>query len=114
MDLEIQLPFRNKLYRCTVYIDISEDPCFVFIVLIDDELVIEFGEDVTLETDCVTLLPKADDYTELVALRQAIFDVVKTLPEFSVAQKKRKNWNDLQRKSLFSRHYLTAKTIMVK
>lgn len=97
MDLTIQFPFRNKLYSCIVYMDIADDPCYVFIMLSDKELVKEFGEDVTLKTDCVRLLDKTDDYPELVNLRQAIFDVVKTTPEFTVAKDKRMRWNELQK-----------------
>ena len=97
MDLTIQFPFRNKLYTCTVFIDTSDDPCFIFVVLDDEKLVKEFGEDVTIKTDCLQVLAKADDYRELVKLRHAIFDVVKDTPEFMVVKRKRLRWEELQK-----------------
>jgi len=97
MGLKIPFLFRKKSYTCTVFIDISDDPCFIFILLNDVGLVKEFGEDVTIKTDCVQILAKADDYAELVELRQAIFDIVKGTPEFMVVKRKRLRWDELQK-----------------
>lgn len=90
MDLTIQFIFRNKLYSCIVCIDSSEYPCFVFVTLTDKELISEFGDDITIKTDCEKLLPKRDDYAELIELRQSIFDVTKMIPEFIAAKRKMK------------------------
>ena len=97
MDSIVKFTYRNKISTCTIYIDNSEDPCLIFAILSDKELVNEFGEDVSIKTDCVNLLPKGDDYPELRSLRQAIFDVAKNTAEFialtngNTVSKKEKN-----------------------
>ena len=88
MDLNLSFNFRNKGYTCNTYIDSSEYPCYVFVILLDDELIAEFGDEISIKTDGFLLLPKRDDHRELVALRQAIFDAIKNTPPF-VAVKRR-------------------------
>ncbi len=100
MELNVQFKFRNKRYSCSAFIDTSADPCFVFIILEDKALIKEFGEEVTLKTDCEKLLPKADDFAELVELRQAIFVAVKKLPEFIDAKNKLTRFNQSQNRFL--------------
>ena len=82
MDLSIQFIFRKKLFSCTVLIDKSEYPCYIFVLFEDNDLIKEFGDEITIKTDCDRLLAKKDDYPELVELRQSIFNVVKIIPEF--------------------------------
>jgi hypothetical protein len=82
MGLLVPFTFRNKACLCSIYIDNSKSPCYVFIDLKDRELIIEFGEEVTVKTDFYKRLPKQDDYPALVALREAIFDSLKDLPSF--------------------------------
>ena len=78
--------------------DISIDPCFIFVMLFDKKLITEFGEDVTIKTDCFTILPRKDNSPELTELGEAIFKVFKTTPEFMVAKNKRMLWDELQKK----------------
>ena len=86
MNSIVQFSFRNKVSSCNVFIDSSEDPCYVFAILLDQDLINEFGDEVTIKTDCEKRLPKKDDYAQLVELRDAIFDAVKTIPEFIAAK----------------------------
>ena len=88
MHLNIQFTFRNKGHSCNTYIDTTAHPCFIFVILADKELINEFGDEITIKTDCEKRLPKKDDYPELVELRESIFNVVKAIPEF-IAVKKR-------------------------
>ena len=87
MESTVQFSFRNKAFSCIIFIDSSEDPCYVFVILLDRDLINEFGDEITIKTDCDKCLPKKDDYAQLVALREAIFDSVKTIPEFIAAKK---------------------------
>ena len=89
MDSIIEFNFRNKNYSCIFYVDVSADPCFVFVILSDKELINEFGEDVTIKTDCINLLPRNDDYHELKELRKSLFSVIKTTPEFIALKEKK-------------------------
>jgi hypothetical protein len=54
----------------------------VFVTLYDNDLVSEFGEEITIKTDFENLLPKKGDYLTLLELRQAILDAMIALPYF--------------------------------
>ena len=95
MDL-VNFSYRNKTYSCNCYMDIAIDPSFIFVTLLDNVLITEFGADVSIKTDCVNILAKKDDYAELIKLRQAIFNVFKTTPEFMVGKNKRMLWNEVE------------------
>lgn len=88
MDLPVEFFFRKKRASCTVYIDSSTNPCYVFVVLKDPDLIAEFGEDITIKTDFEKRLPKQDDYPALIAMRESIFAVIRYLPEFLAAHRK--------------------------
>ena len=82
MALHAPFTFRSKPSVCTIYIDRSATPCYVFVDLKDLDLIQEFGEEVTVKTDFTVRLPKQDDYPALVELRDAIFTSLKELPAF--------------------------------
>jgi hypothetical protein len=88
MHLNIQFTFRNKGHSCNIYIDSTAHPCYIFVILTGKELIKEFGDEITIKTDCEKRLPKKDDYDELVELRESIFSVVKTMPEFMTVKKR--------------------------
>jgi hypothetical protein len=87
MGLQVHFRLRNRPHTCTIYIDSSASPCYLFVCLDDQELIHEFGEEITVKTDFNLRLPKKDDYPALVVLRDAIFNAVKELPEFSAKRK---------------------------
>lgn len=92
MDLKLHFNFRNKIYSCVAYIDNSAFPCYVFLDLLDNELVTEFGSEISIKTDFENLLPKKDDYPSLVLLRQAILSSFMQLPDYSnIKQQCRQN-----------------------
>ncbi|GAA4746246.1 hypothetical protein [Flavisolibacter ginsenosidimutans] len=82
MGLHVPFTFRSKPSVCVIYIDIATTPSFIFIDLKDEELIREFGEEITIKTDFNGRLPKQDDYPALVELRDAIFTSLKALPAF--------------------------------
>ena len=87
MDVWIEFIFRNKLYKGEMFIDDSENPCLVFIILNDDELKNEFGEEIILKTDFENLLPKRDDYPALLEMRKSLFAIVRNTEAFQMAKK---------------------------
>lgn len=99
MNSVIPFLFRNKTCSCNCYVDISVDPCFVFVTLRDEELITEFGSDVVIKTDCITVLPRINDYREFVELTAAIFQEFKTTPEFIAAKTRRLIWDELQKRN---------------
>ena len=88
MFLNIQFTYKNKSRACNIYIDSTAYPCYIFVILTDSDLIKKFGDEITIKTDCEKRLPKKDDYSELVELRESIFNVVKTMPEFMVVKKR--------------------------
>jgi hypothetical protein len=78
--------FRNKTFSCEFFVDSSASPCFIFVLLKDENLIKEFEEDITIKTDGDSRLSQNDDYPELAALRQVLFDHIKTTPAFLSAK----------------------------
>lgn len=89
MDATISFIFRKKLYEGEMFIEDSEHPCIVFVIVRDKEIAEEFGDEIVLKTDYENLLSKKDDsYPGLLELRQAIFSIVKNTTLFLEARKK--------------------------
>ena len=88
MDFKVQFLFRGASYHAIPYISFEEDPCFIFITLEGKEVIEEFGEEISIKTDCETVLPKKDSYPELEELRNAIFDAVKQTKLFQIEKAK--------------------------
>ena len=79
--------FRNKDYIADTYFSYEDEPCYIFVTLSDVSLAREFGEDITIATDCHDLISRNDDYPELKELRQAVFNAVKDGDEFRKIRK---------------------------
>ena len=94
--------FRNKDYIAETYFSYEEEPCYIFATLFDDSLKKEFGEDISLPTDCNQLLPGNDDYHELRQLKKALFDAIKDGEEF---REVRKNYLKVLNKPRLQRVY---------
>ena len=90
MEINVIFTFRNKAYSCTILIDSSAEPYYVFVDLLDTELLAIFGADLTIKTDFVRSLSGSDDADQLIEIRQVIFDTIKTMPEFIAAKSKAK------------------------
>lgn len=91
MHNSVSFSFRNAIYHCRVFIDSTMEPYYVFIDLLDKELIEMFGPEVTIKTDFEQRLPKRDDYPALVELRQAIFNAITAIPEFISAKLSKSN-----------------------
>lgn len=82
MDTSVTFVFRNRTYSANIYFDLSNSPYCMFVDLTDKELIEEFGDDISIESDGNDLLPSIDDYPKLVTLKNAIFEAVKHDPAF--------------------------------
>jgi len=91
MDAKIEFLFREKLYKAQMFVDGSELPCLVFVILYDKDLVEEFGDEIVLKTDCEKILPRRDDVGALVELTEAIFAIARNTPAFLAVKDKWKN-----------------------
>ncbi|RYZ51564.1 MAG: hypothetical protein EOP49_11405 [Sphingobacteriales bacterium] len=88
MQANVPFLFRNQVCYCSIYIDASTAPCYVFVFLLDKNLIEEFGTDITIKTDMESRLPRKDDITGLAGIREAIFQGMKSLPVFIEARDK--------------------------
>ncbi|MDB5196459.1 MAG: hypothetical protein JWP88_830 [Flaviaesturariibacter sp.] len=91
----MDLPFilNGEACTCDIFVDNTENPCLVFVVLHGAGLVANFGEEITIKTDCESLLPRRDDMPRLTHLRQAILDALLKRPEWMIVQRKYKHEN---------------------
>jgi hypothetical protein len=88
VDVNITFPFRGGTYAASLIFSFDELGCYIFAFLKDQDLISEFGEDITIKTDCKVLLPTLEEYPTLTELSAALFEVIKTLPSFHRAKEK--------------------------
>ena len=88
MDIRVQFNFKGLQDHAIAVVDYKEQPCFIFAMLEDEELIKEFGEDITIKTDCRQVLESPPSYHALDGLRRAIFDGIKTTKEFTYIKAK--------------------------
>ena len=86
MKIPLQFRFRNKERKASAFIDNQEEPCFVFLILEDKEIIKEFGEDISIKTDFENILPSDNASVELEKLREAIFHELRRTVEFAKAK----------------------------
>lgn len=84
--MELHFQFREKLYSCIAIIDTTDYPCYIFTIQKDPEIVREFGDEVSIKTDCERLLPKEDDHPQLMDLRLSIFRAITQTADFMIAK----------------------------
>jgi hypothetical protein len=80
--MNLEFFFRGKAFLCEAIIDNTDHPCYIFTIHKDPVIVNEFGEEISVKTDCNRVLPKEDDYPQLVELRMAIFNAATQTEEF--------------------------------
>ncbi len=86
METHLQFSFRNKVRKAFLFIDNREEPCFIFLILEDKELIKEFGEDLSIKTDFENILPSDNISVEIEKLREAIFHELRHTIEFAKAK----------------------------
>ncbi|HYH13938.1 MAG TPA: hypothetical protein VD794_01875 [Flavisolibacter sp.] len=86
MNFTTAFTFRDTSYQAEVFLDFSEYPYYVFVILQDHLLLQEFGSEVSIKNDSNTILPMKEEPTTLQELRQAIFYAVKTTSTFTACK----------------------------
>jgi len=79
----LQFDFRNSPRSCLAFVDQTEQPTLVFVILRDTELIGQYGEELTIKTDLKNTLPKKDDFPGLDELKQSIWFALKQAPQFT-------------------------------
>jgi hypothetical protein len=88
----LQFIFREKLCTGEISVTSPNDTFFFLIALKDRSLAAEFGKDVTIMTDFISLVGRKNDVDGMTELKQSIFAALKFHPSFVQAAAKR--WVD--------------------
>jgi hypothetical protein len=87
MDVMVNFTYKGSVYQTEIYFSFEELPCYLFCFLRDPDLIREFGEDLSIKTDCEQILPMKVDYRDLSELKRCIFGAVCKTPEFMAMRK---------------------------
>lgn len=88
MEINREFVFQGKKHGCNAYIDAAAEPYFIFVEFKDAGLIERFGAEMTIKTDFEKLLPFGSYSIEISELRQTIFDMLQTHPDFIHAKLK--------------------------
>ncbi len=92
MDCFVYYTYRGKGCAARAFFSFEQEPFYIFLWLYDSELINEFGDEISIKTNLETVLPRKNDYKELVELEEAIFAVLKNEPTFLSERAKRLNY----------------------
>jgi hypothetical protein len=85
MELELNFSFKGKACSCRAFIDISEQPYFIFTIQRDTDIIRKYGDDISIKTDLSAILPHDNDWIAGMAdVRQAIFEAFVTTSEYYI------------------------------
>ncbi len=82
MDTSIRFEFEGRAFVADAFFSFDQQPYYIFMSLHDSTLIEYFGEEVTIKTDLFRVLPKKDDYPNLIELRQKMFNAIKSSQVF--------------------------------
>lgn len=88
LDTTLVFAFRDRPVSAVVFYSFEEEPLLIFVLLKDPDLFQEFGEELTLHTDCETVQFRRHDSPALKALKQTIFQAIRYTGTFLAAREK--------------------------
>lgn len=83
MDHIIQYQFRGNNYTAWVLLSLREDGCYLFCSPLDQEILMEFGAEIDIVTDCEKVIQKRISNSALYEIKTAILEAAKKLPSFT-------------------------------
>lgn len=91
MESNIQYQFRGHTYKAIVYLSLQEDGCFIFCSPQDKAIILEFGHEIDIKTDCEKVIQLRITNDKLLEIKTAILDACKKLPAFIAFVQKSKS-----------------------
>ena len=88
LDTTIVFAFRDQLFPAVVFFSFEEKPFLIFVLIKDPDLILEFGEELTIHTDCDVVHCRRDDAPNLTELKLTIFQAVRYTEPFLQARQK--------------------------
>jgi hypothetical protein len=83
-DKTIRFNFLNRMYSAEVVPSFSEKPFYFFILFNENEIINEFGEELSIATvDGSSIVNNISTNSKIKNLKEAIFQEIKKVPEFN-------------------------------
>ena len=83
-DTTIQFNFSDRTYSAEVVPSFTEKPFYFFIIFNENEMISEFGEELSIATsDGTSILNSISTENKVKNLKEIIFQVIKRIPEYS-------------------------------
>ena len=83
-DTIIQFSFSNRVYSAEVVPSLTEKPFYFFILFNENDIINEFGEELSIATtDGTSILENIATETKVKDLKEIIFQEIKKVPEYS-------------------------------
>jgi hypothetical protein len=83
LDTTIQFNFLNRIYSAEVVPSFSEKPFYFFILFNENDIINEFGEELSIATlDGSSIVNSIATNTKVKNLKEVIFQEIKKVPEY--------------------------------
>jgi hypothetical protein len=87
-DITIQFNFLDKIYSAEVIPSFSEKPFYFFILFNENDIITEFGEEMSIATvDGNSIINNLATNTKVKSLKEVIFREIQKIPEYSTKLK---------------------------
>lgn len=84
-DMTIQFNFLDRRYSAEVVPSFSEKPFYFFVLFNENEMITEFGEELSIATvDGKSIVNSINTNSKVRNLKEAIFQEIKKVPEFHI------------------------------
>ena len=100
MRYQFSFPFRNTEYKATTLFSFIDEPYFLSTTLLNEELVKEFGESLSIKTDGDKVMFNPGENEATIELKSAVFNYLKQTPAFMQLKEKYSSRRKQQRKVL--------------
>ena len=81
-DTIIKFNFSDGIFSAAVVPSFSEKPYYFFILFNENEIISEFGDELSIATDGDTILNSIPSNHKVKSLKEVIFREIKKVPEF--------------------------------
>jgi hypothetical protein len=100
MGYKFTFPFRSATYPASVLFSFEEEPYFLMTTLLDEGMVKEFGENLSIKTDGDDVLLYGNESEATTELKTAVFNQLKKTPAFIQLKDKYSSRKKQHRKDL--------------
>jgi hypothetical protein len=81
-DTTIKFNFSNSIFTAAVVPSFTEKPYYFFILFNENEIINEFGDELSIITDGTTILNSSPGNNKVKSLKEIIFQEIQKVPEY--------------------------------